>query len=276
MELQRTHFCAMIFYDFKSGLNQQQSHNRLKAAFGNEAPSRTTVYDWFAEFRRGQRSLEDDPRSGRPATATTDIQVAAVRKLVEEDARVTVLQIAEEVGTSSGSVSNILHNSLGLSKVSARWVPHMLTREQKRNRVQWCRSMLERFDGGKSNAVWEIVSGDETWVYCFDPETKQQSQQWIPVGQRPPQKFVRSRTVAKQMIAALCLALVMWQPFHLLASVWSLLLGMWKNACLVYLLQWLKDAQELGIVVFCFTMTMLLRIGQLLRRSFCKWKKSNN
>ena len=107
------------------------------------------------------------------------------------------------MGISSGSVSNILHNSLGLSKVSTSWVPHMLTGEQKWNRVQWCRSMLERIDRGKSNAVWEIVSGDETWVYCFDPETKQQSQQWIPVGQRPPQKFVRSRTVAKQTIAVL-------------------------------------------------------------------------
>eukprot|EP00112_Aurelia_sp_Birch-Aquarium-sp1_P003207 Seg13574.1 transcript_id=Seg13574.1/GoldUCD/mRNA.D3Y31 product="Histone-lysine N-methyltransferase SETMAR" pseudo=true protein_id=Seg13574.1/GoldUCD/D3Y31 len=77
----------------------------------------------------------------------------------------------------------------------------MLTGEEERNRVQWCHSMLERFDGGKSNGVWDIVSGDETWVCCFDPETKQQSQQWIPVGQRPHQKFVRSRTVAKQMIA---------------------------------------------------------------------------
>ena len=57
--------------------------------------------------------------------------------------------------------------------------------------------MLEKFDGGKSNAVWEIVSGDETWVYCFDPETKQQSQQWIPVGQRTPQKVIQSRTIAK-------------------------------------------------------------------------------
>ena len=98
MELQRTHFRAMIFYDFNSGLNQQQSHSLLQVAFGNEAPSRTTVYEWFAEFRRGRRSLEDDPHSGRPAEATTGVQVAAVQRLVEEDGRVTALQIAEEVG----------------------------------------------------------------------------------------------------------------------------------------------------------------------------------
>ena len=191
----------MIFYDFKSGLNQQQSHSRLQADFGNEASSRTTIYDWFAEFRRGRRSLEDDPHSGCPAEATTGVQVAAVQRLVEEDGRVTVLQIAEEVGISSGNVSSILRKSLGLRKVSARWVPHMLTEEQKQKRVHWCHFMLEKFDGGRSNAVWDIVSGDETWVYCFHPETKQQSQQWIPIGQRPPQKFLRSRTVAKQMIA---------------------------------------------------------------------------
>ena len=191
MELQRTHFRAMMFYDVKSGLNQQQSHGR---------PSRTTIYDWFAEFRRGRCSLDDD-RPGRPAEATTSVQVAAVQRLVEEDGRVTVLQIVEKVGISSGSVSSILHKSLGLSKVSARWVPHMLTEEQKRKRVHWCHFMLDKFEGGRSKSVWDIISGDETWVYCFGPETKQQSQQWIAVGQRPPQKFLRSRTVAKQMIA---------------------------------------------------------------------------
>ena len=198
MELQRTQWRAMIFYDFKSGLNQKQSLERLQAAFGNEAPSRTTVYNWFAEFRRGRNSLEDDPRSGRPTTETI---VAAVRRMIEEDSRVTVLQIAESVGISSGSVSNILHDVLGLSKVSARWVPHMLTDEQKCKRVQWCRKMIERFGRGRSYAVWEIVSGDETWIYSFDPETKQQSQQWTPVGQKPPQKLARCCTVAKQMIA---------------------------------------------------------------------------
>ena len=60
--------------------------------------------------------------------------------------------------------------------------------------------MLLRFDKGRSTGVWEIISGDETWVYCFDPETKQQSSQWMLVGHKPPQKVVRSRSVAKQMV----------------------------------------------------------------------------
>ena len=109
--------------------------------------------------------------------------------MVEEDSRVMVAQLAHDLGTSSGSVSTILHEKLGYRKVCARWVPHMLTEDQKRGRVDWCRQMLNRFNGGESQGVWEIVSGDETWVYSFDPETKQQSLQWTPAGAAPPVKF---------------------------------------------------------------------------------------
>jgi histone-lysine N-methyltransferase SETMAR len=191
----------MIFYDFKSGLNQTQCLERLRAAFGDDAPSRTTVFDWFAEFRRGRESLDDEARPGRPVSATSDADAAAVQKLVEEDSRVTVHQIAASLGISSGSVTTILHERLHLSKVSARWVPHHLTEEQKQRRVEWCRAMLLRFNGGSSNSVSEIVSGDETWVYNYDPECKQQSSQWTPTGGRPPTKLMRSRSLAKQMVA---------------------------------------------------------------------------
>ena len=61
--------------------------------------------------------------------------------------------------------------------------------------------MLEKFYGCKPNAGLEVVSGDEMYVYCFDPETKQQSQQWIPIAQSPPQKVIQSHIIAKQMIA---------------------------------------------------------------------------
>ena len=68
MELTRENLRAMIFYDFRFGLNQQEFLDRMITAFGNEAPSKATIYRWFSEFQRGRVSLSDDPREGRPKT----------------------------------------------------------------------------------------------------------------------------------------------------------------------------------------------------------------
>ena len=88
MELSRSHWRAMIFYDFKSGLNRTKCLERLRAAFGDDAPSRTSVLDLFAEVRRGRESLDDEARPGRPVSAKSDADAAAVQKLVVEDSRV--------------------------------------------------------------------------------------------------------------------------------------------------------------------------------------------
>ena len=61
--------------------------------------------------------------------------------------------------------------------------------------------MLGKFDLGNSRHVSHIVTGDEIWIYMFDPETKQQSSQWLPKGAPPPLKFRRSRSCQKKMVA---------------------------------------------------------------------------
>ncbi len=61
--------------------------------------------------------------------------------------------------------------------------------------------MLKKFDGGQSKRVWDIVTGDETWIYQYDPETKRQSSVWVFPGDTAPQKVKRARSVGKQMIA---------------------------------------------------------------------------
>ena len=38
------HYCAMIFYDFKAGLNQEEYLHQLQLEFGNECPSHATVF----------------------------------------------------------------------------------------------------------------------------------------------------------------------------------------------------------------------------------------
>jgi hypothetical protein len=75
------------------------------------------------------------------------------------------------IGVSETGILNILHHHLGMTKVSARWVPRMLTPLQERKRVQCCRQLLELCGERKEEVMSRIVTGDETWV---EPESKQE------------------------------------------------------------------------------------------------------
>ena len=72
----------MILYDFKCGLNEWQTLERLTQAFGDLVPSRATVFHWFAEFKRGQTALKDEERSGKPTSVTTEENISAVEALI--------------------------------------------------------------------------------------------------------------------------------------------------------------------------------------------------
>ena len=66
----------------------------------------------------------------------TDNLIASVAAAVEDDRQLTISEIAEGIGVSYGTIFNILHDDLGLEKLSARWVPKLLTEEQKQERMK--------------------------------------------------------------------------------------------------------------------------------------------
>ena len=101
MELESDHFRSMIWYDFKCGLNESQTLERLTQAFWDLAPSRATVFRWFAEFKRGRTSLKDEERSGRPKYVVTEENISAVEALIKEDPRRTYKDIAGALGIRS-------------------------------------------------------------------------------------------------------------------------------------------------------------------------------
>ena len=60
--------------------------------------------------------------------------------------------------------------------------------------------MLDKFNGGKSKNIFNIVTGDESWIYQYDPEMKRKSLLWVYSGEDPPTKVRKSRSVGKKMI----------------------------------------------------------------------------
>ena len=61
--------------------------------------------------------------------------------------------------------------------------------------------MLQKYDRGASKHVNGIVTGDETWIYAYEPENKQQSTVWPFQDEPNPTKIARARSTFKQMIA---------------------------------------------------------------------------
>ena len=129
-------------------------------------------------FENGQTSVMDAERSGRPTTSTTDEKLEEVRAIILTDRRVTIEDIALQLGISQGTAYSLVHDILGFHKVAARWVPRHLTEERKHNRQHICSSLLERYNREGDNFLNRIITGDETWVHHYELETKRQSMQW--------------------------------------------------------------------------------------------------
>lgn len=191
---------VVIKFFTKLGNGPSEIESQLRKVYGDLTLPSCTIKHWAAEFKHGRENFQDDPRSGRPSTSTTDENVAKIDRLVRADRRIKIKEIEREVSISRGSIVSILHDALGLSKVCARWIPRLLTNEQKENRATLSLEMMHIFDRDPNNFRSRIVTGDETWIYSYDPETKEMSKQWVEKGSRPPVKAKVVKSAGKTML----------------------------------------------------------------------------
>ena len=148
---------------------------KIQQAFWEDAMCITRIKEWYNRFKDDSTSVDSEPRHGRPSTSRNDNVINQVRTLVMQDRRITVRELADEVGVSIGSVHTILTADLGLRRVSAKFVLK-LTMEQKQLRLEIAQDMLDCVESD-SNFLNTVLTGDESWVYGYDPETKAQSSQ---------------------------------------------------------------------------------------------------
>ena len=61
----------------------------LQKAFGEQAMSRASVFDWYKLFKEGRERVEDEPGLGRPSTSTDEKHVKEIKDLVLKNRRLT-------------------------------------------------------------------------------------------------------------------------------------------------------------------------------------------
>ena len=174
----------------------------LNTTYGDVAMKRATCFRWYKRFKNGRLSVEDDERSGRPSTSTDDPHIDEINTLVRANRRLTVRQLAQECGISVGSCHHILTEELKMHRVAAKFVPRLMTSDQQAHRVQVCLDLLDHSENDKE-FLSKIITGDESWVYGYDVETKVQSSQWTSKTSLRSKKACQVRSKIKVQLTFL-------------------------------------------------------------------------
>lgn len=178
--------------------SRKETLEMLSTAFGERTLKKTAVYDWYNRFQQGQETVQDNDRSGRPVCVTSAL-VGEIKEMLDSDRRITIRDLVDRTDSSYGTVFNIIHNELGMRRICARWIPHMLTEEKKRKRVELSKLFLSRVNKQGFHFLNRVVTVDETWVSLYEPETKQQSMMWKTPGSPSPKKFKVCRSTKKKL-----------------------------------------------------------------------------
>ena len=150
-------------------------HNDLVEVSGDQALAYSTVRRrrWAQLFREERDSIEDEPRTGRPKSATCEPSIELVCEFLRNDPCCSIEEISKYTDISTGSIYRILKEDLGVRKVCVWWVPYLLSEPQMKQRVECCENLLLQYEKFDARRLYGIVTIDETWIYYSQPKSKE-------------------------------------------------------------------------------------------------------
>ena len=191
---------VVIRFLYLRGCSPKETFDEMKETYGEDSPSYDVVKHWHRQFKCGRTSVETAAIPGRPQSAIDEDTIRQVEAAILEDRRITVRQLAQDVKISVGSVEKIIHDHLHIRKLSARWIPRLLTPFQKQERVTCSKALLATCQEDQEDFFNRLITQDETWVHHYDPETKVQSKQWKHLNSPPPKKACVQPSAGKVML----------------------------------------------------------------------------
>lgn len=188
---------SVIKFCVGAGMTPTETWKFLQRGKQARTCCRAIVFRWHKRFRDGRTSVADDDRAGRPPVDPASVK--EIKDMISADRRRSLDEIGDNVGLSHGSVYNVVKHDLHMNKVCARWVPRLLSAENKEVRVKASQAFLRRWRREGDRFLDRVVTTDETWLNYFDPESKRESMVWKRPGSPPPKKAKVVKSAKKVM-----------------------------------------------------------------------------
>ena len=80
----------------------------IRQVYGDNCLSHTQTFRWYARFKSGVETTEDEAKPGRPFSVRNEGLIAKVRKQIQEECSVTVRMMADEFGVNREMIRQIL------------------------------------------------------------------------------------------------------------------------------------------------------------------------
>ena len=183
---------------FKLGKNATETYGMLQTAFRPSCMNGASVFEWHKRFKKGRESVRDDESYGRSKEVRTPELIDQIKNFMDKDRCVSMETISAQFDVSVGTVHTIIREELKMWKICAKFVPRVHREDQKERHCHDSREMVELINSDPE-VLDALLTCDESWIYCYDPETKRQSSQWKHAGSRRPKKARQSKSTHKHV-----------------------------------------------------------------------------
>ena len=208
-----------IKFGFKLGKNDAtETYGMLQTAFGASCMNWALVFEGHKRFKEGRESVRNDYRCGRIKEVRTPELIDQIKNFMDKDRRVSIETVSAQFDVSVGTVHTIIREELKMRKICAKFVPKVLRENQKERLCHDSKEMVELINSDPT-VLDALVTGDERWINCYDPETKGQSSQWKYAGSPRPKKARQSKSTHK--LSMIPFFWQHWHDLHALGSHWS-------------------------------------------------------
>ena len=159
-----------IKFCFKLGKNATETHGMLQTAFRLSSMNQASVFEWHKRFKEGRESVGDDEMCGRSKKVRTPELISKIKNFLDKDRRVSIETISAQFDVRVGTIHTIIREELKMRKICAKFVPSVLREDQKERHCHDSREMVELINSDPT-VLDALVTCDESWIYCYDPET---------------------------------------------------------------------------------------------------------
>jgi hypothetical protein len=118
--------------------------------------------------------IEGDARSERPKGAVSDKNIKKDHKIILNNRKVKLIEIAQTLKISKEHVGYIVHEYLDMQKLCAKWLPRVLTIDQNQQRVDDSEQCLAILNRNKDEFFRRYITMDVTWLIHNTPESNRQ------------------------------------------------------------------------------------------------------